>query len=850
MASQGLGVMRQQQGNHGSEETENHSESQSSIGMVTATKETYLAHQFIAFVVTGQLVLVLDRKDVQKGLIIGMLLVADVALAGNVEHNWIMLPEGSYVRHPKVREGRIKLKRDGWLVLRHEKYGEMMAAFGAEKVRKLYETKSFAKLPMVKLAKKKTQPKNTNGRASAASAARDEDEEEDIEEEQNHPVLFPEQVKDQSEDQRHADNTSVQVDSSLTAGEPLEEKLNDHIATCHADHWKVVHQFVNIRSVTSVTGAQLGVVCQGNIICVGNPISDRGKASADSWVALGKDAKVWVDFNAKQPRTVFSGARFRQDRPTEGYVLTNHEVHGELIRFLPRNILENWSTSTNLVGSAGGQATGIKSPELSTADATGPAKPVEYEFSKTDTWVVTAESANILAARHADAHVDVGLQKGDVLFLGDVSKPKMIIEPSKTWLQVPPGAQVLRRWELLLSGGCTSTGGFVLVHDGEDRYLKPGPDDANVIRVYSGFGEPWAVEHEQVVVRRGPSTLEVPVGIMKKGDVVGVRRKNGNWLQLTQDSEVRFRRKNEGDAISEINSVNNIREMEPFTRKITLHKRWSRLKIRGTADADDMDDDEDSAIQMWMLEESKQHGQLLRRCRKRKGGLGNGCVISEQRLLAYREVVDLCHRRIYEENLEGLWDGEREKLPTKESVEAKLFDGNTTVIHVTVDSRMTGGAIIKEFSVRAKQLEGNSNINLMSTTTKGSTEETMGTTTVCYIDSCASEPGSGSGRRIWDFVSSMKFACVACHSILLQDTVDFWQARGMRRRDPAKQSDCEEFQRMILVHTLGKVVCELKDLQQALPSSKLPLFVWIPTRFNQDADDPHIFTPDKRLGSK
>ena len=32
--------------------------------------------------------------------------------------------------------------------------------------------------------------------------------------------------------------------------------------------------------------------------------------------------------------------------------------------------------------------------------------------------------------------------------------------------------------------------------------------------------------------------------------------------------------------------------------------------------------------------------------------------------------MELCHRRIYKENLDSLWDGEVEKLPTLESIEA------------------------------------------------------------------------------------------------------------------------------------------------------------------------------------
>jgi len=118
---------------------------------------------------------------------------------------------------------------------------------------------------------------------------------------------------------------------------------------------------------------------------------------------------------------------------------------------------------------------------------------------------------------------------------------------------------------------------------------------------------------------------------------------------------------------------------------------------------------------------------------------------------------------------------------------------------------------------------------------------------VGYIDSCAAEPSTGGGRMIWDSLSSMDFVCLVCHSILLQKTVDFWQACGMRRLDPSSEHDCEEFRKAILVRTIGKIVCELSDLVKELPSSKLPLFVWVPTRLGQASAGPHcerIFRPD------
>ncbi|CAE7779172.1 TDR [Symbiodinium sp. CCMP2592] len=137
-----------------------------------------------------------------------------------------------------------------------------------------------------------------------------------------------------------------------------------------------------------------------------------------------------------------------------------------------------------------------------------------------------------------------------------------------------------------------------------------------------------------------------------QGDVVGVRRRKGNWVELTQDSDVRFK-KREGGGDPPIAAMNNLRR----------HK----VSPTGTASSSTalMPDSE-----AWMLVEHPNFGQLLRRARKRKGGLGHGCVLTEQRLMMYQQVIELCHRRIYKENLDSLWDGEADKLPSQDSLEA------------------------------------------------------------------------------------------------------------------------------------------------------------------------------------
>lgn len=158
-------------------------------------------------------------------------------------------------------------------------------------------------------------------------------------------------------------------------------------------------------------------------------------------------------------------------------------------------------------------------------------------------------------------------------------------------------------------------------------------------------------------------------------------------------------------------------------------------------------------------------GQLMRRARKRKGGLGSGCVLSPERLQMYQEVVELCHRRIYKENLESLWDGEAEKLPTLETIEAKLFDEEMEVLHVTQDGKFTGGALVKELSVKARHVEGSSNLNLAAPAHHhpGTSTEILGTSTVGYIDSMASEEKTQSGRVMWDFMHALHLPGLSFH---------------------------------------------------------------------------------------
>ena len=61
-------------------------------------------------------------------------------------------------------------------------------------------------------------------------------------------------------------------------------------------------------------------------------------------------------------------------------------------------------------------------------------------------------------------------------------------------------------------------------------------ESGTCITELSSYGEPWVVEHEQVVVRRGPSTSEAPLGVMLKASRFwhhGVRRV---WTRVDKSS--------------------------------------------------------------------------------------------------------------------------------------------------------------------------------------------------------------------------------------------------------------------------------------------------------------------------
>jgi len=639
------------------------------------------------------------------------------------------------------------------------------------------------------------------------------------------------------------------------------ETLDDHLKRCSYDHWRVVHSTVNIRSQASTESKQVSMLRQGTFVCVA---CEQARSWDGKWVRLCESSKVWVRATSKEPEWIF-GANQK-----DGYMLIHHETLGPLIRLVPN--FQKWETDgLPADGQPSGDVVKAAAEAARAAEAAAPKvqvwqeflseqggkpyylnrlnregrweKPPELggngEFSTVDHFVVETDSARIYAQRDENGPVEFSLEKGDLVSVGGRAWTRINREGNKEWLVCPAGTQVYRRmniitavqkWTCELGSEGFKRSGYILMSDGETRLCRQHtPAETGIsVREVSAYGEPWIVEHEQVVVRQEPNVEARPLGIMLKGDVVGVVQRQDHWVQLVEDSDVRFR-KNGGKDVSSVNAI--------LARKVHDNQLGSPP----------LRDQSMPPTQAWMMVEHPQHGQLLRRARKRKGGLGNGCIISEARLGIYREVIDLCHQRIYEENLEGLWDGERDKLPEKDVLEAKLFDGNTKVIHVTSEGSFAGGAIIKSVQVKAVQLEGNV-MNLAGSSARvAGSDGIQGKTTVGYIDSAAAVPRKGAGKTIWDSIANMRFVCVTCHSILLQKTVDFWQACGMRRMEASKEADCKEFKRQVLVHTMGKVVCELADLEAALPSSKLPLFVYVPSRLsemNVDAHSDYVFIPD------
>lgn len=932
----------------------------------------------LAYVVQAPIALVLDQPEVQVGSILGVLCASDVVVPSSLDLPWLMLPAGSFVRHPKMRTGRIKLHRPGWMVVEHQDFGRLLQRYPTADVERGLAEGSFERLPLVRVPGKppaeapqsaKPPPAESHDRpaprsdlprappaapaehavsgvseptpAAAAEVPREFDpphrnERDSPEGREPHPLaagalsvqlsvggataLLDELLEgysshafraaarrldeswasdrdrggrmadvdalclrlvlgsaiqrlgfsgdaagmkaangavfalsrehpqlmerhrgiqrlifacfpscfgmDSAADRRSphdaaeaapedaADAAAQDTRQAADAPEPPraqaaeppraevleaprervdDEDLAAHLRRCGAAHFRVVHQVVFVRDGPSIGAGRVNVCHGGCRLCTGGP-ARTALAPEGEWVRCGAGALLWRSPGAA-PEPLLAGA-------PQGFILLRHREHGVLIE----------RCAAEPPPDAAERGAGTERGGAEAAEAEAEAMP---ELASVDHWVVEAKAG--AEVRQDRATSELRLRRGDVVVLP--AAPEL----SAGWLALPAGTRVFRGGARLLA---LARAGRVAAEEGR---LGPG---GVVLRTLAAFGDPWVVDHDQVVVRSAPATTARAVGILSRGDVLGARRVLGEWVELARDASVRLRLRGGHGAPHGVNEVRSVRMARV---KCGDAYRYETFAAGEHAP--------ESGTELWMMIRHPELGQLLHRCENWSGELAS-CVVAEDRLALYRAVVELCHRRIFEDNLESLWEGDRAKLPTPRSLEAKLFDASATVIHATVDDEVAGGAILKEVFVLAHAGESGVNVGVA---TAHQSHTCPGTMAVGYIDSFAAEVGLHAGSAIWQAVAGMPFVCVACHSILLPSTVGFWHARGMRRYEPSSRDDREAFTSAILLRTQGTVKCELADLCKALPARKLPLLVWIPKGIGELDSDPRqafYFTPD------
>mmetsp|Transcript_27012 Transcript_27012/g.46883 ORF Transcript_27012/g.46883 Transcript_27012/m.46883 type:complete len:921 (+) Transcript_27012:86-2848(+) len=902
----------------------------------TSSLEKFDTYTLMPWIVQGNIVLVLDRKSLDEGQVIGLLCKGDVALASDVKPPWIMLEEGSLVRHPQKRDGCIKLRRQGWLVKEHPSYGILLSEQPSHKTRKIFEEGKFIKLPFVKAqapkaaskpaeAAKQPPPKQAPAAkapelpaakapakqpAPAKAAERPSERPKPMTAADVHAKVIEEKRPAEAKASASAPASAVKVGRpqaekaparaeppAKDAAEPAaptapvakaeaipppparapearrpaqppklqalqREKFREHIKMCSAEHWQVVPAFAFLRSEPSVKAERLAVLQQDMVFCVGHaknlvPVSEDGM-----WVRTARDAKLWKDPQSDQPEIMSRSSRMH----IYAYILKEHNEAGTVIRFVSKHDDCVWQDPDEPTAYVAGQPIFADRTERVPVPETQrkPLPPIcgvedksaadtDFDASRIEHWEVRAENCMVFSDASDTSHMEMPLWRGDVIVSGP-RPTRMRIDGTRWWLHTHIGTRVYRNGKKLVGsaeGFCRDA--FVLLEDGKFTYVAfKKPKHMTHLMVVSGVGEPWAVEHDQVVVRQGPDIKAAPIGVLNKGDIVGVKRRQGAWVELVPNFDVRMR-KSVGNA-APIWSPNTIEEIEMEGGKGKVANADESIldyvmAYNAGVREEDKEDKEDKPRQNprvsgWMLTKSELYGQMLRRVRKRKGGL-EGCIVSEQRASIYREVIELCHRRIYQENLEELWENNIDLMPTIKSIEAKLFERYITIVHAAVNNRFAGGAIVKKTWIKAGMLDGRASA-LCGEVSDGAL--VRGRCPVLYIDSCSSEPGTHAGSSIWKVVSQMPSLCVACHSVLLQSTVDFWQSKGMIRMDPISEKDCRSFSEQLRLHSVGTLVASLPDLAAKLPSSKLPLFVWINAKCVAtvaDSTQEHpLFTPD------
>jgi len=446
------------------------------------------------------------------------------------------------------------------------------------------------------------------------------------------------------------------------------------------------------------------------------------------------------------------------------------------------------------------------------------------DLSKLEHWIVEGENGAAIHLNQDEDSPMLGmLSQGDVILRGDRGA-ELISTGAQKWLPLLPGTKVFRGGLRVLGErplGCAA----VLACDGEAVRLRRSATRPSghqtVLRFLTGFGEPWLVKQKKVLVRKAPAIKEDNVvGYLGRGDVLGMKSRTGDWVELVADTDVRL---NHG--------LHRLRKSPSIVAKRCAKGHEFSAPPSTIASK--------SLMKLWMLVNHHELGELLRPCEEAPAGLDSSCALSEERGAMYRDVLGLIHRRIYKDNLEALWEGDEEKLPSLATLERKLFEGDISVIHATVGDTFAGGAIFKTLQVRAK-----AGSDIYNTEDDSGIE---GHTTVGYIDSLAAVPGSHVGSAIWSAIAAMDIVCVACHSILLESTVAFWKSRGLLCYDASREEDRRMFKDGLRVQTFGRVVCELTDLEAALPPSKLPLMVWMRPNHSVDMDpfNSFVFTAEE-----
>lgn len=392
----------------------------------------------------------------------------------------------------------------------------------------------------------------------------------------------------------------------------------------------------------------------------------------------------------------------------------------------------------------------------------------------------------------------LALVPGDVLVLWRETNSN---HDGSSWVSLRPGDEIYRHGELYAMNRTDTV--HVMVCNAEGlEFAQPwewSDLDGVHVQTSSGFGIPWAVVHKQVIVRSRPSTHAQPLGLAVKGDVVGEgvmqssrassKAQQDGWVQLVDCTDVRQRE-------------SSAPEPRPF-----------------------MPDSEAS----WMLTAHPTMGKLLRRCDGQTSLDTPGLLLSAARRGLYSRVMEVCHRRIWVDNKDTLWEGKESKIPPRSTHEAKLFNKNVTVFHARRGTgECVGGALVQQFDVKAMllQLPFVGTVIGQQKTTASSEAEAKEFMPVGYIDCFATERGSHAGPALWAAIRRLPFCVLACHSVLTERTVEFWRSCGMHHADVESEADRKAFRDAMQLHSEGRAELLLEHLVEALPKSALPLFVW------------------------